>query len=137
MKALFDSSVLFSGKVHGSLATSTALHLASRGRFTLCVSEAILEETANALLRKSKELGLSHMEIAEYITYLLILGDTISELPKIEPVCRDPNDDHVLAAAWEINADVLVTGDKDLLSLGQYKAVEIVSVRTFLDLMQK
>ena len=33
----------------------------------------------------------------------------------IEPVCRDPADDHVLAASLTAGADYIVTGDRDLL----------------------
>ena len=53
-------------------------------------------------------------------------------LPDIGPACRDPNDDHVLATAVAVQADVIVTGDKDLLTLGQFRTVRIVTARDFL-----
>jgi predicted nucleic acid-binding protein len=56
----------------------------------------------------------------------------LADLPAIEPVCRDPDDDHVLAAALAARAEVIVTGDADLLVLGAYQGIQILSVRAFL-----
>jgi hypothetical protein len=43
-----------------------------------------------------------------------------------------PNDDHVIATALAVNAGFIVTGDKDLLALGQCKTVRILTARDFL-----
>jgi uncharacterized protein len=48
-------------------------------------------------------------------------------LPEIGAVCRDPNDDHVVATALAVNAHVIVTGDKDLLALSQYHSIRILT----------
>jgi predicted nucleic acid-binding protein len=53
-------------------------------------------------------------------------------LTDIDPVCPDPNDDHVIATAVAVNAGVIVPGDKDLLALGQYQAVRMMTARAFL-----
>ena len=53
-------------------------------------------------------------------------------MPDIGQVCRDPNDDHVLAAALAVKADFIVTGDKDLLSLEVFRGIRIVAARPFL-----
>jgi putative PIN family toxin of toxin-antitoxin system len=41
-------------------------------------------------------------------------------LPDIDPVCRDPDDDYVIAVVLVIDAGYIVTGDKDLLTLVQH-----------------
>ncbi len=46
-------------------------------------------------------------------------------------VCRDPNDDAILACALEARADYLVTGDVDLLELKIFKGIRIVTPRDF------
>jgi putative PIN family toxin of toxin-antitoxin system len=53
-------------------------------------------------------------------------------LPK---VCRDPDDDHILAAAVNAGCAYLVTGDKDLLALKNYKSLGIVTPREFAELV--
>jgi predicted nucleic acid-binding protein len=47
-------------------------------------------------------------------------------------VCRDPDDDNILAAAVSGNCDCIITGDKDLLVLGRYEGVAIFRPRDFL-----
>jgi putative PIN family toxin of toxin-antitoxin system len=52
--------------------------------------------------------------------------------PLSRPVCRDPDDDMVLATAVSGGAAAIVTGDDDLLVLGSYQGVQIMSPREFL-----
>jgi len=49
-------------------------------------------------------------------------------------VCRDPNDDMVLECAVRANAQTIVAGDKDLLTLGSYEGVRIVTPAGYLAL---
>jgi putative PIN family toxin of toxin-antitoxin system len=53
--------------------------------------------------------------------------------PLSKPVCRDPDDDLVLATAVGASATAIVTGDDDLLVLGNYSGIEICTPRRFLE----
>jgi predicted nucleic acid-binding protein len=61
----------------------------------------------------------------------------VTDLPLVTGVVRDPNDDMVVACALAANADFIVTRDKDLLSLGTYEGIRIVTPRQFLDLLER
>lgn len=61
-----------------------------------------------------------------------MLPDYIAAIELVEPtelprIVRDPDDDHVLACALAAQADLIVSGDKDLLVLGAYQNIPIVS----------
>jgi predicted nucleic acid-binding protein len=48
-------------------------------------------------------------------------------------VCRDPDDDRILECALAASAEVIVTGDRDLLDLGAFRDTPIMTPRQFLD----
>jgi predicted nucleic acid-binding protein len=49
----------------------------------------------------------------------------------VQSICRDPDDDLILACALEARADYLVTGDADLLDVKIFKGIQIVTPRNF------
>ena len=55
------------------------------------------------------------------------LAEVIEPPPLPQPVCRDPDDDEVLALAIAAQADLIVSGDNDLLVLLQFNGIPIVS----------
>jgi putative PIN family toxin of toxin-antitoxin system len=52
---------------------------------------------------------------------------------KVRGICRDSDDDMVIACAVAAKADFIVSGDKDLLVIKKYKSVRIINA---LDLLR-
>jgi hypothetical protein len=88
--------------------------------------EAVLSEKMSLTKQKSKTAAR-----------LLERQSTIVTPMDIEKVCRDPFDDYVLAAAKEGGVEYLVTEDKDLLVLKNYKNIKIVNITTFRNIIDK
>ena len=53
------------------------------------------------------------------------------------PICRDPDDDWVLATASAGEAEAIVSGDEDLLVLRRHRGVPILSPRRFLERLHR
>jgi uncharacterized protein len=49
---------------------------------------------------------------------------------------RDPDDNRLIEAARTGHADVIITGDQDLLTLGRVDQIEILTARQFLEALQ-
>lgn len=138
-KAVFDSSVLVSAFLSKSGVSRELLHRAETGSFTICVSEEILDEIQRVLLeypRIRKRYRYSNEAVAEYVDLLRIVAQVIINLPKIEKVVRDPNDDMIIACAVKARAEYIVTRDKDLLILKEYEETTILKPEEFLGLLK-
>ena len=53
------------------------------------------------------------------------MAEVIEPPPLPQPVCRDPDDDEVLALAIAAKVELIVSGDNDLLSLASFEGVPI------------
>ncbi len=96
------------------------------------VSPEILSELEEKLISKAK---LSIAEAREVIHAVRADAQVVPAFPLPERVCRDPDDDVILAAALAAKAAVLVTGDQDLLVLKEFQGVRILNPRDCLALM--
>lgn len=99
----------------------------------LFISKGLLDELGNTLRRKFK------VEPRD-VPFLKIYRERAELVrpAKLEhPVCRDPDDDLVLATALAAKAHCLLTGDEDLLVLGSFAGIAILSPRAFVDEMDR
>jgi putative PIN family toxin of toxin-antitoxin system len=78
---------------------------------------------------------LTEQERGLFVSNLLNHAQLV-QLPAVIPrICRDPNDDHLLALALAGGATVLVTGDADLLVLHPWQGIHICTPQDFLSLL--
>jgi putative PIN family toxin of toxin-antitoxin system len=126
VRVVFDTNVLISALVYGGLPREL-LTRAFRGEITLVTSTVLLNELEEVLVaRFAHDPSLARTVRAE-IELLAEVADAL-DLPG---VARDPDDDAVLAAAIAGEASAIVTGDRDLLVLGDHHGIHIVTPRDF------
>jgi putative PIN family toxin of toxin-antitoxin system len=128
MRVILDTNVIIAAFATRGLCS--ALFELCLDRFDLVLSQAILQETDAHLQSKIK------LPPAQCKAILSFLRDqaVIAEIDVIPPsACQDPKDLHLLGLAQRTAADDLVTGDRDLLTLGRYGTTVIVTPRSFWD----
>lgn len=97
----------------------------------LVVSEILLDELTEKLRDKFNAASGDVPMLAAYRDR----AELVTAQPLPSPICRDPDDDWVLATAVSGAADVIVTGDEDLLSLVAHEGIRILSPRRFLEFL--
>ncbi|MFP4624385.1 MAG: putative toxin-antitoxin system toxin component, PIN family [Gemmatimonadota bacterium] len=130
MKVVLDTNVLLSGIFFGG-TPGRILEEWQNGRFEVLVSRAILDEYVVASEKVARRY--SGDDALPILSHLATRWRLVHAVPLREPVCRDPSDDKFLACARAAAADVIVSGDSDLLALGRWEGIAILSPRQFAD----
>jgi uncharacterized protein len=102
--------------------------------YTPYISEPIIWEILEVITRPGIRRQLANVSELPLQRVLEILaGATMVDVRFVPSVSRDPKDDKFLALATEVNADYLITEDKDMLVLGSHDNVAIVDTLTFIE----
>ena len=130
MRVVLDTNALVSALLFSGLSSK----LVSRwrnGAITLLLSRDILDEYLRVLSYPKFEL--SEEDIKELIQEeILPYAEVVKPKRRLRVVQRDPSDDKFLECAVAGKASVIISGDKDLLSLGRYGRIRIQTPAQFL-----
>jgi putative PIN family toxin of toxin-antitoxin system len=123
---VFDTNVLISTLVFGGLPRALLIRV-FRGEITLVTSTVLMDELEEVLVvRFAHDPSLARTIRAEIEQLAEVVHGA-----DLAPVARDADDDAVLAAAVAGDASAVVTGDGDLLVLGEYRGIRVVTPRDF------
>ena len=131
MRVVFDTNVLYSA-------------LAAKGFCEEVLDEAVgdcvpvwfdpLKLELESLLARRHKIGPATQAA---LTAYVDLCEFVEPQPLSSRVCRDKDDDIVLATALAGKADIIVTGDEDLLVLKKFRSIRILSPRQFLEILDR
>jgi putative PIN family toxin of toxin-antitoxin system len=128
MKVVFDTNIFISAfVVPGSQAEKAVLRIIE-GRDVLLLSKGLLDELLTVL---STKFSRDKEEISRVAVFLSEIGEWVVPSEKIKVLNDDP-DNRILECAVSGNADVIVTGDKELLRLRGYGKTKIISLKEYL-----
>ncbi|MCL5961188.1 MAG: putative toxin-antitoxin system toxin component, PIN family [Chloroflexi bacterium] len=108
------------------------------GAFELVVTEPILSEYQKALSYKRVQArhGMSVLEIVEVIDGLRSFAVLVESGETVQVVKDDPEDDKFLDRALAGEATYIISGDSHLLTLQEYKSIQILSPAMFLAVLE-
>ena len=109
---------------------SSLVALLSDARIDLVLCDELLEEIREVTQRPKFARYFPLREVESLLLFLRLKG-TLFEPSEDIHICRDEEDDYLLALAVEAKAHYLVTGDKDLLVIKKIASCRIVDVKTF------
>ncbi|EKD65502.1 MAG: hypothetical protein ACD_50C00069G0002 [uncultured bacterium] len=127
-KAVLDTNIYLSGIIFGGNAKHI-LDLVIEDKITVFISPAIFLEIAEKLEQK---FNWDKNRIITVVKTISKTATAVNPKQKINAVKADRNDNKIIEAAVESNADFIITGDKHLLNLKKYREIKIVSPSQFL-----
>ncbi len=130
MRVVLDTNVIIAAFASRGLC-SEVFEVCLSGH-SVITSEFILSEVREKLFQK---IRLPQAIVRNIITYLRDTSEIVRTEPINELVCRDKDDNFIIGTALGGKVKLIITGDKDLLSLEKYKGIKIVTSREFWNLL--
>ncbi|MFC5354748.1 putative toxin-antitoxin system toxin component, PIN family [Azospirillum himalayense] len=136
-RAVLDTNILVGYALLGAEVPRRSLAIqrsveAVRAQGAAFVSDATLAELREVLMRPDFDRYRPAAERAAFLAAFAAEAQRIEPAP-VERLCRDPDDDMFLAVALAVDADWLVTVDRQLLSVRQVGRTRILRPERFLD----
>jgi putative PIN family toxin of toxin-antitoxin system len=126
MRVLLDTNVLIAAFITHGTCSDLFEHCIRQHK--IIISKFILGELEGHLRKKFK---FPEADVQEAMGMLNSASEIVEPAPLKESVCRDPDDDMVLATALSGNVDCLVSGDKDLTEMKAFENIPILKPSEF------
>ena len=130
MKVILDTNVFVSG-VFFTGPPYRILEAWRDGKLQLVISEDILEE-----YRRVGEVLVERFPSIDLRPFLALMTVSAEMSPSkrfAAPLCDDPDDDMFIACALASKCKMIVSGDKHLLKMSEFRGIKVLSPREFVD----
>jgi putative PIN family toxin of toxin-antitoxin system len=128
-RVVIDTNVMVSAYLGGRLETIIVAWI--EGKFVLTVSNQIVNEYINVLSRPKFEIARA--ELDDFAALILSKAEFVVPGESIRVVEADPSDNKFLEAAVTGQADYIVSGDKHLRDLKEFRGIAILTPSAFLE----
>ncbi len=129
MRVVFDTNILISALPFPGGRGEEALRRVLEGKDQLLLSKPLLKELLRVLAQKFSQ---DREELSRVAVFLAEVGEMIIPRRHLR-VLDDEPDNRVLECAVTGKADVIVTGDQAMLKVGEFKGVQMLSLKAYLE----
>lgn len=133
MRAVVDTSIIVRAVLRPLGTVGPILRRLQAGDYVFLYSPGLLAEILDVLRRDRFRIkyGIREEDLETLLSLIVLRGEEVLPSTRIQ-ACRDPKDDQILETALDGRADVIVTGDDDLLVLHPFQDIPIVGPAEFL-----
>ncbi len=131
MKVIIDTNIWISYLIGKTLAGLSKL--LENDKVEIIVSDKIIDELKDSILKNRLEKYFKGKDFSSFFIELSKNSFELFDNMGIS-ICRDDDDNHLLALAKKSNADYIITGDKDLLDINKFEKTRIIRFREALEL---
>lgn len=137
IRVVFDANVLVSGIPASSRTIAHLIDHRRSGKIQLVVSQHIIDEVDLAWTKPYWRTRFSQTQVERALDLLQNETEVTPITAQVSGVARRPEADLILATAVSAQVEFLITGDKRLQALGDYRGVAIVSPRESLEALMR
>ena len=129
-RTVLDTNAIVSALLFNDSAPGRAL-IRALDTGAILVSATLAQELQDVLNRPRFDRYVTREERDEFLMAFVREAELV-EITETVAACRDPKDDQILELAVSGNADCIVTGDDDLLTLNPFRGIAIIAPADFL-----
>ncbi len=134
MRIVLDTNVLISSLIKSGPPRELFSKITS-GSSSLIYSKEILEEFVDVSNDPKIRQYVGEAEVLEFIRVLNNSAKLVQIRSRFQVIKDDPDDDIILRTAFDGKPEYIVSGDKHLLSLGNFRGIQVVTIHRMLQLL--
>lgn len=135
LKIVADTNVLVSALIRTGKPRQLILRI-DGATVRLLSSNALMDELTSVLAEKEIVKYASLREVERFLRYVGSRTTMIRVRSRFTVVKEDPSDDLILNTAYSGKANYIVSGDRHLLSLREFKRMKIVTIGAMLEILK-
>jgi len=134
MDVVFDVNILVSALITEGKPKKLWLK-AVEGEFELVLSKGIVDDFVQVMGRSKFDRYVDESDMLDFVQALSAIAKFVRTKSRYRIVKEDPDDDVVLAAAYDGGADYVVSGDQHLLNMKEFKGIHIVTADKMIQIL--
>lgn len=138
IRAVLDTNLLVSYLLTHRPPIATLIDgFLAKDLFVMVTAPELLAELDRVLTYPKLQCYYTDEERTRFVALVLALSEVVDLPETIPPICRDPDDDRLIACAVVGEADIIVSGDDDLLTLKRVGHIPILTAVQFLEMLEQ